>query len=643
MFFTPHLAAGCDAGRMAPEAAHLGRNQSRMIGRGNPAGGQGALYFCFLVALTVWPVGMSAADLRPLPGVVLRDFVWPEYHDPPHERQLRFRLQAAQAEPGDGAWVRVREVVLERFDLEGQREWWIGCDHGEFHTGTQEARSDGSLEVRLRVDRLRLQGQGFLWRQTNMWLVVSNKVQAVLRGRWIEAPGAESGSSTNRLGIDSDEMRIESVQFTYNGMAGRAEFAGNVRAVRSNLMLRCERLQFRLPHRGMRVDQVVAEGQVIVDWGDLHAEADRGLFDPVRGQLALVGQVRWRRAEASGAADSLDLDLTGERLFARGNASLEWVRTGRNFLPRPGPNADALLGHFRIVIRSAEYQITSTQAEFEGDVEAVETPVSGPAGRLTCRTLRVHTASGGELESVVASRDVIFEHDQLQVTGREAVYRARLNRLEVIGPTHWKDGPRFGSGNRAWFDLAQHQVGVEGDAELVWPRPPTDALLALAGPPPGGRTPGSEDGTTDETTFWTRIRCGAYVWSRVQMDFTGGVQVEDTTMELNCAQLTIHPPLESQGDPDLTATGDVVIHVRFPGQPEVTATCQEARYEADTAVLRLTGQPVIEREDGSRFTAEAVEYHRRTGVITTVGSVRARVERGALPLTNALPGLPGPR
>jgi hypothetical protein len=57
--------------------------------------------------------------------------------------------------------------------------------------------------------------------------------------------------------------------------------------------------------------------------------------------------------------------------------------------------------------------------------------------------------------------------------------------------------------------------------------------------------------------------------------------------------------------------------------------------------LRLTGQPVIEREDGSRFTAEAVEYHRLTGVISTVGTVRARVESPDGLRLPAWPGLPG--
>lgn len=587
------------------------------------------------------------AETAPLPGLLLKDFVWPEYHPAPHDKQLRFRLQAAQAEPMEGAWVRAREVTLERFTLEGQQEWFVHCDHCQFHTATQEARSEGPLELRLQSERLILTGQGFLWRQSNAWLVVSNQVRTTLRGGWWGHPRGDALAPVHRIETTPNEIRIEADQFVYAGLDGLAEFTGKVNLRGSNLVLRADRLRFTLPTRPeARVTLVTAEGNVRLERAGLRAEAARMVLDPTQDRLELAGRVRWQREDASGAADSLTVDWTRETLQARGHAILDWPQAGGGFLPRPGLEPGQGPGPTQLTVRSSRYQLTANTAEFDGPVEVVETPATGPVSRLWCDGLVVRTTADGQLDSVIASGSIRFERQPLQLEGRQAIYRARSHRMEITGPAHWQDDQRSGSGDHIWIDLARQQFGVEGRAELIWPRPSNQTLLALAGPPPGNhsnrQTPPNES-EAGPPRLWTRIQCAAYVWSASQLDFTGGVHVDDPGIELSCAHLSILPSPDEEQDPDLIATGGVVLHLRTPGQPEVTARCQEARYIGHTGILHLTGQPVIEREDGSRFMADAIEYHRRTGVISTVGTVRARVERGESLGTNALPTFSWPR
>lgn len=588
----------------------------------------------------------------PLPGLVLEDFVWPEYYPPPNEKQLRFRLQAAKAEPAEGAWVRVREVVLERYAADGRVELHVQTPRCDFHTATQEARSDGPLEVRIQSDRLVLEGQGFLWRQSNAWLVVSNRVRTVLRGGWLAeqvGPLSTNAQPLRLPGVGEGEVRIEADRFLFEGSTGRVEFLGKVRATETQAALACDELQFVLSGGPTgRVNRVEARGGVSLERAGLKATAERAVLDPALERVELTGNVQWERAGASGRADLLQWDLRRETLQARGRTLLHWTRAAGGMVPGLQNALAAGNGPVQLTVTSDSSELSPRLARFEGNVDVIETPAVGPPARLMCSRLVVRTDANGALESVDSTGGVIFEREDLRVSGSSCLYQARLNRVEVAGPAHWEAGGRSGAGDRLWMEPDRQRFGVEGNAELVWPRPPGDMLLGMAGAPPGGATVLHESAGTDADPaagepLWTRVRCGSYVWSADQLEFTGGVEVEDPQMEMSCARLRVRPPAEGEGEPDLMADGGVIVRLAGPAAARITATAQRAEYEAAAARLRLTGQPVIERGDGSRFVAEVVEYHRRTGVISTVGTYRARVERGDSPGTNAPPTLPWPR
>lgn len=593
-------------------------------------------------ALFAVPGAGRAAEVPGLPAAVLKDFVWPDYYPPPHETQLRFRLRAAEATPSEGSWVQVRQVTLARFSPQGQTELFVQAERCLFHTGTQEARSEGPLELRLQGDRMTLEGVGFLWRQTNGWLVVSNRVRTHLRGGWLPRPGEGSAASRSGSLPDSEPLRIEADQFVYEGLRARAEFTGRVRVTGSNLVLRCERLEFELPGGPEgQVRQVHAEGSVEWNAEGLQARAARATLYPIQRHAILEGGVEWEKAEGTGAADLVEVSFAPDRLEARGNARLTLRRAAEGFLPRAALQAAGSKGGpVRIEASADHYRLAPDGARLEGRVRVLEVRAEGAPARLTCQRLEVVLASPGQLVSMRAEGDVELEDGDLHLTGQRATYRAEPGWVEVVGPATWRDGPRSGSGDRIWMDVAGPTFGVEGRAQMLWPRPATGALLGLAGPLPG-QPVGTDPGGTAGSSLWTRVQCAAYVWSPAQLQFTGGVQVEDAQMQLTCGRLTVHLPADGTAGPDLTAQEQVVITLHTPGQPRVTATCEQALYRAETERLRLTGQPVIEREDGSRFTAEAVEYHRLTGVISTVGTVRARVESPDGLRLPAWPGLPG--
>lgn len=607
-----------------------------------------------LVLATGMGLSLLAGGLAPaaeppvLPGVVLKDFVWPDYYPPPRDKQLRFRLQAAEATPAEGAWVRVRQVTLERFSPQGQNELRVRADDCQFHTGTEEAHSPGPLELELQTGRLRLEGVGFLWRQSNAWLVVSNRVRTWLRGGWLPRPGTAAARVGGGDPAALEQVRIEAEQFFYDGPRGQAEFRGRVRVTGSNLVLRCERLHFDVPGGPEgQIRQVQAEGPVELVAEGWKARAAKATLYPVPQQVHLEGGAQWEREDGSGSADEMEVTLGTEVVEARGHARLTLARSAGGFLPRPALlSAGSFSDPTRLEVRCARYRLTPEGGDFEGAVVVQEAGAEGPPARLDCAQLSVTAAADGRLTAMEARGGVTFQDGPLRLTGQRVAYEVARGWLEVTGPATWQDGPRSGSGDRLWMDATRQTFGVEGQAEVLWPRPGTGALLGLAGPPPG--RPG-EEGTVQAgaesggEAARVRVRCAAYEWSPERLQFTGGVWVEDPQMTMTCGRLTVEGFQDPGGGPDLTAEEQVVITLHSPGQPRVSAACEQATYVAETERLRLTGRPVIEREDGSRFTAEAIEYHRLTGVISTVGTVRARVESAQGPLTNALPGVPWPR
>lgn len=599
--------------------------------------------------LSLWACGLApAAEPLVLPGVVLKDFVWPDYYPPPREKQLRFRLQAAEATPGEGGWVQVRQVTLERFSPQGQSELRVRAEGCRFHTGTQEAQSAGPLELELQSGRLRLEGVGFLWRQSNTWLVVSNRVKTGLRGGWLPRPGTAAAATGGGETAALEQVQIGADQFFYDGQRGQAEFRGRVRVAGSNLVLRCERLHFDVaggPEGQIR--QVRAQGSVELEAEGWKARAASATLHPVQQQVHLEGGAQWEREDGTGAADEMEVTLGANVLEARGNARLTLARAAGGVLPRPALlSTGSATSPTRLEVQCARYRLTPEGAHFEGAVVVQEMRPQGAPARLECAELEVTASAEGQLAAMDARGAVNFQDGPLRLTGRRVTYEAARGWVEVTGPATWQDGPRSGSGDRLWMDATRQTFGVEGRARVLWPRPATGALLGLAGPPPGRA---GEDGavplrseSTDEASV-VHVQCAAYAWSPERLQFTGGVLVEDPQVTLTCGRLTVERLQEEGSGPDLTAEEQVVITLHSPGQPRVTATCEQAVYLAQTEQLRLTGQPVIEREDGSRFTAEAIEYHRLTGVISTVGTVRARVESADGPLTNALPGVPWPR
>lgn len=109
-----------------------------------------------------------------------KNFSIPDYYA--GSNQKRSVMTGAQAIPQSATQVLIKGLHIETYDKAGATNLIVEAPECQFDYGSKNAWSSGPLKVRDAQGRFTLEGQnGFLWRQTNSYLNVSNKVRTTIR------------------------------------------------------------------------------------------------------------------------------------------------------------------------------------------------------------------------------------------------------------------------------------------------------------------------------------------------------------------------------------------------------------------------------------------------------------------------------
>jgi hypothetical protein len=128
------------------------------------------LFFCTVPDGFAQPNGVGGAD----------DFTSVEYFEAPHAQQIRSRLSGAQALPQTGGLLVIKQLKLEMFAADGKLEWIVTAPECVYDTLNFTANSAGPLQLQTGDGKIRVDGDGFLWRQNDSFLTISNHVQTVI-------------------------------------------------------------------------------------------------------------------------------------------------------------------------------------------------------------------------------------------------------------------------------------------------------------------------------------------------------------------------------------------------------------------------------------------------------------------------------
>jgi hypothetical protein len=139
---------------------------------------------CLLaLLLPVCGAMMVLAQSSPsLPKGRFTSFVFPEYHEPPHETQLKSTLKGDEAVPQPDGSLHIQGLRVETYGVNGEPGFVLEADECEYHNQQGRAWSPGRIRMRTADERFTLEGFGFLWQAGPSILTISNRVHTVIRG-----------------------------------------------------------------------------------------------------------------------------------------------------------------------------------------------------------------------------------------------------------------------------------------------------------------------------------------------------------------------------------------------------------------------------------------------------------------------------
>ncbi|MGO9587654.1 MAG: hypothetical protein ACLP2Y_15810 [Limisphaerales bacterium] len=108
------------------------------------------------------------------------NFTSTEYYGPTNHQQVKSILSGAEALPQPGGLLIIKQLKLEMFNPDGKLEWVVKAPECVYDTFKGVANSPGHLEVQTGDGKFRVEGEGFLWRQSDSFLTISNNVRTVV-------------------------------------------------------------------------------------------------------------------------------------------------------------------------------------------------------------------------------------------------------------------------------------------------------------------------------------------------------------------------------------------------------------------------------------------------------------------------------
>jgi hypothetical protein len=135
-------------------------------------------------------LGFYAVRAQQSPAGHASDFSSASYCEPPNQQLMKSRLSGAEAQPEAGGLLVIKQFRLEMFDTNGAVEMVAKAPDCVYDTLHGVASSQSHLWVESGDGKSHVEGDGFLWQQTNSFLTISNNVHTVIQ----TAPETKTGT-----------------------------------------------------------------------------------------------------------------------------------------------------------------------------------------------------------------------------------------------------------------------------------------------------------------------------------------------------------------------------------------------------------------------------------------------------------------
>jgi lipopolysaccharide export system protein LptA len=449
-----------------------------------------------------------------------------------------------------------------------------------------------------------IEGEGFLWQQTNSSLFISNRVHTIVHPELL----GQSSSNAPALASPKDARGVEifSDQFDYAANSGLGVYRGNVRVAGTNLALTSGLLTVVLPMQEKKLQAIIAERKVIIDYEAVQATGERVTYAADTGLVHVQDHPTWREGQRTGGGDELIIDRTNKIFYANGHAWLKMPGQSMGdsgFLPRPtlaSTNKVAATNQF-VEIRSHNYEIRTNSAAFRDEVLVSEMADGQLKARMTCGLVTVTFAGTNELQQMIAQDKVVIEQEDAQFTAGRAVYSGSNGVLELTANPTWRAGPRDGKGNLLLVNVRSNEMNVLGNAYMHLPASEMgqSSLSAPGAPAKVNPDPG--------TNQFAEIFSDDYTVKQDFARFRKNVRVDHPKMKLACGDLSVTLASEGVSSRKMVAEKAVIFDLTNDKGKTVHGTGEKAVYTytitptGTNDLIVLTGDPVLETSEGHTF------------------------------------------
>jgi lipopolysaccharide export system protein LptA len=338
-------------------------------------------------------------------------------YDPPNSRHVKTEITGKEANPipDSGGKILLKGVEIKQFPLTGGNPQMI-ADTPQCIADNkfQAVTSDGPLQVHAQGGKFFVEGAGFLFRQNESILWISNSAHAIIQSPGTNAapgPGTEIFSHRARF-----KMKEESG-------GGSAYFEGSVWVNDPKLKLTCESLLADVPKAAPgetnSVNHILAETNVLID-----LVSDRGEHTLAAAQTAvydrtttngkpsevvnLTGKPRIELTNGWMTADAFDLDRITNKL--RGHGNFHYHSSGQN---KPGAPQNAAVkttaGDADIFSEEFEFDSNTRVAVFSGHVRADNAQMKLVCEKLTAILPKQESGKTNRIEHSVAEVNVAID------------------------------------------------------------------------------------------------------------------------------------------------------------------------------------------------------------------------------------------
>jgi lipopolysaccharide transport protein LptA len=525
-----------------------------------------------------------------------KNFQIAEFYEPPRQKQMKFLLKGARAEQRGKGEVWFTQPQWQTFRQTGESELLMQAPECLYDSSSRSISSAGPLQFRTTDGKFFLGGEGFLWRQTNSNLTISNRIHTIIH------PDLFNTANTNRslaAGAAQREIEIFSDRFNYEAGSGLGVYNGQVRVVGTNLVLTAGTLSFQLPVRERELQSLNATTDVKMDYEDIHASGQKAVYTADKDAIQLTGDPAWRTGAQEGRGDELFLDRTNQVLRVTGHAFLKMQ--GQSLERSVLASADgsttnrAPATNQFLEVTCDKYEIRTNSAGFHDQVQVTEKVGDESRGKMNCGTLNVTFSGSNQLQRLVALDQVVIQQGEQRFRAGQAIYDATNSTLDLLQDPSWTAGPRNGNGQRISLAHGEEMV-VRGQASMRLParelaRPTAGATIAMA-----TNNPGAEQ--------FAQIFSDEYTLRRDSARFFGKVRVVHPQMAWQCEALTVHFTTNSQVDQILGENSVAFTLFDDKGQ-KINGTGQKAVYSyavtptSTNDLVELSGDPVLTTTNGT--------------------------------------------